>query len=67
MLVGLIVIVESYTGQIFGVMIVGIGSSYTQQKTLIKEHAVGVAGTDAGTRFLQRQNGTGTLASGKPA
>ena len=44
MLVGLIVIVEDYVGKISGVLIVGIGSCYAQQETLIKEHNVGVAG-----------------------
>ena len=43
-LVGLIVIVKSYIGEISGVLIVGIGSCYAQQETLIKEHNVGVAG-----------------------
>ena len=43
-LVGLIVIVESYIGEIFGVLIVGVGSYYTQLEMLMKEHAVGVAG-----------------------
>ena len=33
----------------------------------MKKHAVGVKASDAGARFLQRQNGTGALASGKPA
>ena len=43
-LVGLIVIVESYIGEISGVLIIGIGSCYAQQETLMKEQAVGVAG-----------------------
>ena len=44
MLVGSIVLVESYVGEISGVLIVGIGSCYAQQDMLMKEHAVGVAG-----------------------
>ena len=43
-LVELIVIVESYIGEISGVLIVGVGSCNAQQETLIKEHAVGDAG-----------------------
>ena len=43
-MVGLIVIVESFIGEISGVLIVGIWSCYAWQKMLIKECAVGVAG-----------------------
>ena len=38
------VVVESYIGKVSGVWIVGIGSCYAQQKTLMRERAVGVAG-----------------------
>ena len=65
-MVGLIVIVDSYTGEISGVLIDGIGSCYAQQETLMKEYAVGLQASDADTRFLQQQNGTGASASGKP-
>ena len=43
-LVGLIVVVESYSGKISGVLMIGIGSYYAQQETLMREHTVGVAG-----------------------
>ena len=43
-MVALKVIVESYIGEITGVLMVSIGSSYTPQEMLMKEHAVGVAG-----------------------
>ena len=43
-LVGLIVVVESYSQKISGVLIIGIGSCYAQQEMLMGEHAVGVAG-----------------------
>ena len=43
-LVGLIVVVESYGGKISGVLLIGIGSCYAQQETLMRERAVGVAG-----------------------
>ena len=43
-LVGSIVIVESYGGKISGVLLIGIGNYYTQQEMLMREHAVGVAG-----------------------
>ena len=44
MLVWLIVIVESYIGEIPDVLIVRVESCYAQQEMLMKEHAVGVAG-----------------------
>ena len=40
----LIVVVGSYSGKISGVLIIDIGSCYAQQETLMREHAVGVAG-----------------------
>ena len=43
-LVGLIVIIESYGGKISGVLLIGIESYYAQQETLMRECAVGVAG-----------------------
>ena len=43
-LVGLIVVVESYSGKISGVLIIGIGSCYAQQETLMRERAARVAG-----------------------
>ena len=43
-LLGLIVIIESYIGEASDILIVGIGSYYTQQELLMKECAVGVAG-----------------------
>ena len=43
-LVGLIVVVESYGGKIFCVLLIGIGSCYAQQEMLMRECAVGVAG-----------------------
>ena len=43
-LVGLIVVVESYSGKISGVLIIGIWSCYAQQEMFMREHAVGVAG-----------------------
>ena len=43
-LVGLKVVVESYGGKISGVLLIGIGSCYAQQETLMRERAVGVAG-----------------------
>ena len=42
-LVGLIVVVESYSGKISSVLKSSIGSCYAQQDTLMREHAVGVA------------------------
>ena len=44
MLVRSIAIVESYIGEISGVLIVRIGSCYAQQEMLMKECAVGIAG-----------------------
>ena len=41
MLVGLIVIVEFYIGEISGVLIVGIGSCYAQQEMLMKRVCCG--------------------------
>ena len=43
-LVGFIIIVEIYSGKTSGVLIIGIGSCYAQQETLMRECAVGVAG-----------------------
>ena len=43
-LVGLIVVVESHSGEKSGVLMIGNGSCYRQQETLMREHAVGVAG-----------------------
>ena len=43
-LVGLIVVVKIYSGKMSDVLIIGIGSCYTQQETLMREHAVGIAG-----------------------
>ena len=43
-LVGLIVVVESYGGRISGVLLIGIGSCYAQHEMLIREHVVGIAG-----------------------
>ena len=43
-LVGLIFVVESCSGIISGVLIIGIGSCYAQQETLMREGAVEVAG-----------------------
>ena len=42
-LVGLIVVVESYGGKISGVLLIGNGSCFAQQEMLMREHAVGVA------------------------
>ena len=64
-LVGLIVVIKSYSGKVSGILMIGIGIYYAQKETLMREHAVGVAGIC--TRFLQCQNGTSVLASGKPA
>ena len=44
MLVGLIVIVEGYIGEISGLLMVGIKNCYAQQEMLMKEYSVGVAG-----------------------
>ena len=43
-LVGLIVVVESYSGKISGVLMIGIGSCYAQQEMLMRERGVGVVG-----------------------
>ena len=43
-LVGLIVVVESYGGKLSGVLLIHIGSYYAQQETLMREGAEGVAG-----------------------
>ena len=43
-LVGLIVVVESYGGKIPGVLLIGIGSCYVQHEMLMRKCAVGVAG-----------------------
>ena len=43
-LAGLRVVVESFSGKISGVLMIGIGTCYAQQETLMREHAVGVAG-----------------------
>ena len=52
MLVGLIVIVESYTGEISGALIFNIGSCYTQQVMLIKSVLWESQASNAGGRFL---------------
>ena len=44
LLVGLIVIVESYLGEISSVLTVGIWSYYARQERLMKERAVGIVG-----------------------
>ena len=43
-LLGLIVVVKSYSGKISDVLIIGIGSNYAQQEMLMRECAVEVAG-----------------------
>ena len=42
-LVGLIVVVESYSGKISGVLMIGIESCYAQQEMLMRERAVRIA------------------------
>ena len=43
-LVGLIVVVESYGGKISGALLIGIGSYYVQHEMLMRDCAMGVAG-----------------------
>ena len=43
-LVGLIVVVESYGWKISCVLLIGIGSCYAQQEILMRERTMGVAG-----------------------
>ena len=43
-LVRLKVVAESYSGEIYGVLMIGIGTCYAQQEMLMRERAVGVAG-----------------------